>query len=133
MLKGLYLYLLTLPVFFGIDILWIGVIARKFYFEKIGNLMADKINWVAAIVFYLLYIGGIIILSVLPGIKEESLKTTLVNAAIFGFLAYATYDLTNLTTLKNWSLSLSLVDMLWGTFLTTLVAFISFNLYKLIS
>jgi len=132
-MKEIYLYLLTVPVFFAIDMLWIGVIAKKFYFESLGELMAKQINWTAAIIFYLLYIFGIIYLAVLPGAKAGDIKITLLNAAIFGFLAYATYDLTNLATLKNWPLNVTLVDMVWGTILTTAVAFISFNIYKWIS
>jgi len=132
-MKFVYLYFLTVPVLFAIDMVWLGAVAKNYYFKELGHLMTDKINWPAAIIFYLLYIVGIIYLAVLPGAKNGDLGLTLINAAVFGFLAYATYDLTNLATLKNWPLSLVFVDIIWGTILTTMVAFVSFNIYKWIS
>lgn len=119
-------YLLTVPVFFAIDMLWLGVIAKSFYAKQLSNFLAPNVNWVAAGGFYLLYIAGIIYLATLPGLEKGSLKTVLLNAAVFGGLAYATYDLTNLATLKNWPLSIVFVDILWGIVLTTTVAVISY-------
>ena len=88
--------------------------------------MAPHPNWLAAIVFYLLFVVGIVVFVVVPGLKADSLKTTLLLAALFGLITYATYDLTNLATIKNWPVLLTVVDMIWGTVLSVLVSFASF-------
>ncbi len=95
--------------------LWLGLAARSFYQQQLGYLMAASPNWFAAILFYLLFVAGLLGFVVLPGLRDNSLKSTLLHAALFGLIAYATYDLTNLATLKGWPALLSLVDMLWGT------------------
>ncbi len=115
-------YLLTVPVFFAVDMVWLGLVAKNFYDKQIGHLLSDKVNWPAAIIFYLLFIAGIIYFAVLPGVEKESLAKTVINAALFGGLAYATYDLTNLATLKNWPLTVTIIDIIWGIVLTTIVA-----------
>ena len=88
--------------------------------------MAPNPNWSVAIIFYLLFVLGILVFVVLPGLGVNSLKTTLLRAALFGLITYATYDLTNLATLKDWPILLSVVDMIWGTVLSVLVSSISF-------
>ena len=110
--------------------LWLGLLARSFYQQHLGYLMAPSPNWFAAILFYLLFIAGLLVFVVLPGLAENSLKTTLSRAALFGLITYATYDLTNLATLKDWPALLSIVDMLWGTFLSVLVSSISYTAGK---
>ena len=115
-------YLLTVPVFFAIDMVWLGVIAKKFYADNLGDLLTKNVNWTAAMVFYFAYIFGIIFFAVLPGVEKDSLKTVLINGALFGGLAYATYDLTNLATLKGWPLNIVIVDIIWGIVLTSSVA-----------
>jgi uncharacterized membrane protein len=120
------LYLVSLAAFFAIDMLWLGLVARSFYQQYLGFLMAPSPNWFVAIMFYLLFVAGILVFVVLPGLGADSLKTTLLRAALFGLIAYATYDLTNLATLKDWPALLSIVDMLWGTVLSVLVSYISF-------
>ena len=125
LLQYVYIYLATVPVFFIIDMLWIGFIAKDFYAKQIGYLLGP-VNWSAAIIFYLLYIVAIIVFAVAPALAQKSFVTALTLGAFFGFIAYATYDLTNLATLKNWPLSVTLVDMLWGTVLTGAVASISY-------
>jgi uncharacterized membrane protein len=124
----LYAYLLTIPVFFAIDMVWLGVIAKDVYQKQIGHLLASTVNWPAALIFYLVYIYGIIHFAVLPGIEKESIKTVLTNAALFGFMAYATYDLTNLATLKDWPVKIVFVDLIWGMVLTSVVAFASYHI-----
>lgn len=118
----LKLYLATLVAFFAIDIVWLAFVARTFYRKYIGFLMAPSPNWLAAIIFYLLFIVGILVLAVLPGLEANSLKTTLLRGALFGLVAYATYDLTNLATLKDWPLIVTVVDLIWGTVLSTVVS-----------
>ncbi|MDC0303470.1 DUF2177 family protein [Flavobacteriales bacterium] len=119
-------YLLTTVVFFVIDIIWIGGFAKKFYWNNLGDLLKDNINWVTALVFYLLYIVGIFIFSILPAVETDSIKTAGSYGALFGFFCYATYDLTNLATLKGFPLKVVIVDMIWGTVLTAIVSMSGF-------
>ena len=122
----LKLYFATLIAFFAIDMVWLGLVARSFYYEQLGFLLNPNTNWVAAMIFYLLFILGILVFVVLPGLKEKSLKATILRAALFGFVTYATYDLTNLATVKDWPLAITLVDLAWGTVLTIAVSSIGF-------
>jgi uncharacterized membrane protein len=122
----LKLFLITMLSFFLIDMIWLGLIAQSFYKRHLGFIMAESPNWSAAIIFYIIFIIGILVFVVLPGLKKGSLKSTLVHAVFFGVLTYSTYDLTNLATLENWPVVLTIVDIIWGGVLTTLVCFISF-------
>jgi uncharacterized membrane protein len=124
-MKEIYLYLATLPVFFAIDIVWIGLVANKFYHKEIGQLLKPNPNWPAAIVFYLIYIAGILFFAVIPNLDKGPLRAA-AYGALFGFIAYATYDLTNYATMKNWPLTITVVDLIWGTVLTGTVALISY-------
>ena len=126
MMKLVYLYLLTLPVFFVIDMLWLGVIAKGFYRNNLGHLLRPDVNWAAALIFYLLYIVGILIFATLPALEKQSLRQAVVLGALFGFFAYTTYDLSNLATLKDWPVNVVFVDILWGMFVTASVAAASF-------
>lgn len=128
-LQLVYVYLITIPVFFIIDVMWIGLVANKFYQEHIGYLLGP-VNWTAAIIFYLLYIIGIIIFAVHPALVAGSLQKAVIFGALFGFFCYATYDLTNLATTKDWPLIVTVVDMIWGTVLTSSVAALSYYLSK---
>jgi uncharacterized membrane protein len=127
------LYLATLVAFFAIDLVWLGLVARTFYSKYLGFLMAPKVNWLPALIFYLLYVVGILVFAVVPGLKADSLKTTLLSAALFGLIAYATYDLTNLATLKDWPLLVTVVDLIWGTVLSVAVAFAGYYAGKWLS
>ena len=129
----LKLYMATLIAFFAMDMVWLGLVARTFYRQHLGFLMAPSPNWLAALVFYLLFIAGILMFVVLPGLKDNSLKTTFIRAALFGLITYATYDLTNLATLKDWPVLVTIVDMIWGTVLTVSVSCISFMAGKRLS
>ena len=130
MMRSLKLYLVSLAAFFAIDMVWLGLAARSFYQQYLGFLMAPNPNWFVAILFYLLFNVGLLFFVIVPGLKDNSLKTTLLKAALFGLITYATYDLTNLATLKDWPALLSIVDMLWGTVLSVLVSYISFMVGK---
>jgi uncharacterized membrane protein len=125
-MRYLKLYLISLTAFFAIDMFWLGIVARAFYQQYLGFLMAPSPNWFVAFIFYLLFVVGILVFVVLPGLRANSLKTTLLRAALFGLITYATYDLTNLATLKDWPALLSIVDMLWGTFLSVSVSCVGF-------
>jgi uncharacterized membrane protein len=130
MIYYLKLYLSTLVVFFAVDMLWLGLIASSFYKKYLGYLMAPAINWLAAIIFYLLFIFGILVFVVLPGVKENSLQNTILRAALFGLITYATYDLTNLATINQWPLNVTLIDLVWGMVLSTIVSIAGFYLAK---
>ncbi len=120
-LQYVYIYLLTVPIFFLIDMVWLGLVASKFYQTHLGFLLGP-VNWSAAIIFYLLYIVGIVVFAIIPGLEAQSLMKAIILGALFGFLAYATYDLTNLATIKDWPLIVTIVDLIWGTVLTGAVA-----------
>ena len=117
------LYLATFIAFLAVDAVWLALVARTFYRKYLGFLMAPNPNWLAAIVFYMLFVVGILVLAVLPGLEASSFRTTLLRGALFGLVAYATYDLTNLATVKNWPLVVTIVDLIWGTVLSTVVSY----------
>lgn len=128
MMKTLYIYLITTLIFFALDMLWLGVIAKKFYRARLDFILSSEVNWWAATVFYLLYIGGILYFAVIPAIKTDSWQTALLQGAVLGLLCYATYDLTNMATIKAWPLSIVVVDIIWGAVLTGGCAFLSWLL-----
>lgn len=132
-IKPIILYLIATVTFFAIDLTWLGLIARKFYFSELSHLMKTDINWVAAIIFYLIFIVGILVFAVYPAINSNSIQKAIILGALFGFIAYATYDLTNLATLKDWPLKLTFVDILWGSILSATVATITFYLNRFIN
>lgn len=114
-------YVLTALVFFAIDLVWLGLVARGLYRRYLGHLLGD-VNWVAAIVFYLLFIVGIFIFAIMPAVSRESAGHAALMGALFGFFTYATYDLTNLATLEGWPPGIVFIDIAWGVFLTGTVA-----------
>lgn len=118
MLQYITAYAVTAIAFFAIDFVWLSSIAKAFYFNRLGDLLLDKPNIGAAAAFYAVYVAGIVIFAVAPALREGSAGTALLYGALFGFFAYATYDMTNYATLRNWSLVVSLVDTAWGTVLT---------------
>jgi uncharacterized membrane protein len=126
----LKLYALTVPVFFIIDLIWLGVVAKGFYQKNLKYILSPNVNWTAAIIFYLMYIAGILIFAVLPGVAKDSLRHAALWGALFGFFTYATYDLTNLALLKDWPLNIVIVDILWGVVLCTAVSTSSFYIAK---
>ena len=129
-LSYLKLYALTVPVFFIIDLIWLGVVAKGFYQKNLKYILSPNVNWTAAIIFYLMYIAGILIFAVLPGVAKDSVRHAALWGALFGFFTYATYDLTNLALLKDWPLNIVVVDILWGVVLCTVVATLSFYIAK---
>ena len=115
-------YILTALVFFAIDLAWLGLVARNMYNRYIGHLMSSQVNWVAAVVFYLAFIVGILVFAVYPSVDKDSLLRAILLGALFGFFTYSTYDLTNLATLKDWPLSITIIDIAWGMVLTGAVS-----------
>ena len=119
--RHLKLYLGMLTVFLAADAIWLGIVARGFYRDRLWGLLAPEPNWVAAGAFYLLYVAAIQILVVVPGLRAGALRHTLPRAALFGLVTYATYDLTNLATIADWPLVVTVVDMTWGAVLCAVV------------
>jgi uncharacterized membrane protein len=113
-------YLSVLIVFVGIDALWLGVIAGNLYRREMGALMVDRPVWAAALLFYLLYAAGITVLAIPDG--PDAWLRALVQGAIFGLCAYATYNLTNVAVVRGWPIRLSVMDLAWGTALTAFAA-----------
>jgi len=120
-------YLITLLIFFAIDLVWLAVIAKNFYRQHIGHLMSADVNWPAALLFYAVYIGGIVFFAIKPAFEAGSASRALAYGAFFGFIAYATYDLTNQATMKDWPVLVTVIDLAWGTVLTGTVAFLSYQ------
>lgn len=119
-------YLVAASLFAAIDLIWLGVIAKNFYRSQLGTLFTDKVVKTPAILFYSLYIGGLCYFGLRPAIDASSAFVALYSGGLFGLLAYATYDLTNWATLKNWPSKLSVIDVLWGTLLTGLVTMFTY-------
>ncbi len=120
------LFFIALPVFFVIDMVWLVLVAKKFYNEQIGFLMKPDINWYAAITFYLLFIVGMLVFVIIPAIEKHSWVQAILYGALFGLITYATYDLTNLATLKDWPLVVTIVDLVWGMVLSASVSVITY-------
>jgi uncharacterized membrane protein len=116
--KYLAAYLAAALVMVVLDLLWLGVVARQMYQQAIGHLLAEKPKVLAAVGFYLVYPVGVLVFAVAPHAGDPGWGRTLVMGALFGFFAYATYDLTNLATLRGWPIRLTLLDMAWGTVLS---------------
>ena len=120
------LYFISLPIFVLLDALWVGVITKSFYAKYLGFLFKRDVNWVAVILFYLLFIVGLVYFVIYPALERKSLTHTLYSGALFGLVTYATYDLTNLATIKNWPSIVTIVDLLWGSILAAIVSLITF-------
>ena len=118
----LKLYAIALPVFLAIDMVWLGFVAKNFYRDQIGFLMNSQINWGAAVAFYLLFVVGLVLFVITPAIEKNSWMHALVFGALFGLITYATYDLSNLATLKDWPVLVTIVDLAWGATLAASVS-----------
>jgi uncharacterized membrane protein len=119
-------FLIALPVFLIVDMVWLVLVAKKFYREHLGFLMKPDVGWVAAIIFYLLFIAGLVTFVIGPAIEKHSWNHALIYGAFFGLVTYATYDLTNLATLKEWPVLVTIVDLIWGMALAASVSIITY-------
>jgi uncharacterized membrane protein len=126
----LKLYFIALPVLFAIDIVWLVFVARKFYASQLGSLLKPDVNWLAAVIFYLIFIAGLVSFVIAPAVEKHSITHALGYGAFFGLVAYATYDLTNLATMKDFPLLVTIVDLAWGMFLSAAVSAITFLFAK---
>jgi uncharacterized membrane protein len=120
------LYVIALPVFFAIDMIWLGLVAKNFYRAQIGALMKPDVNWIAAIVFYLIFIAGLVTFVISPAMEKGPWTHTLIFGALFGLVCYATYDLTNLAVAKDWPLLVTIVDLAWGAVLAASVSAVTY-------
>jgi len=130
MLKYLYLYLLTIPVFFVLDMFWLGLVAKGFYRRELGYLLRAETKWAAAVVFYLLFIVGLLMFAVLPALEKGTWQRALLLGVAFGFFCYATFDLTCYALIKDFPLKVVIADLIWGTLLAGTVSLVSFFLAK---
>lgn len=120
------LYGIALPIFFALDLVWIGVVAKNFYRNQIGFLMRSDVNWAAAILFYLLFIVGLVVFVIAPAVEKGSWMHALLFGALFGIVTYATYDLTNLALTKDWPLLVTIVDLAWGAVLAASISTLTY-------
>jgi uncharacterized membrane protein len=126
MMEYVLAYAAGLITLLFVDMVWLGVVARSFYREQIGSLMRDHIDIPIAVLFYALYVVGVVLFAVAPALHANSWRTAIILAALFGFFCYATYDMTNLATLRGWPPAMVVVDIAWGTFLTAISATAAF-------
>jgi uncharacterized membrane protein len=126
-------YLATAVVFLVADMIWLGVVAKNFYRSHLENFLLDQPSIPVAAGFYGLYVVGVIVFAVAPALREETWVTAAIYGALFGFFAYATYDLTNLATLKDWPAIVSIVDLIWGTCVTAVAAIGGYSITQQLS
>lgn len=119
-------YISTTLIFLTIDAVWLGVVAKNFYADQLGDLMANEIKFHIAALFYLFYTVGIVVFAIKPAMEAENFLLALGLGGLFGFLAYGTYDFTNMATIKNWPTIVSIVDIVWGTSITAVTALLGY-------
>jgi len=127
----LYTYAVMAIAFLAVDLVWLGFIGKAFYQNQIGHLMKASPNWSAALIFYALFLVGVMIFCVLPSVEKNSLSHAILYGALFGFFTYMTYELTNLAVLKSWPFWIVPVDIIWGVALTSIVSTIGFLIARI--
>ncbi len=126
----LKLYFIAVPIFFIIDLTWLGVIAKDLYQKHMGHLMRSTPNWSVAVIFYLLFIIGLVIFAISPAIRNNSWSYALLYGALFGFFTYMTFDLTSLAVLKDWPWKIVIIDIIWGVVLSSSVSVAAYFIAK---
>ncbi len=121
----LKLYLTSLVIFILIDMFWLGLIAKDFYNQQLNLLMKAKANLLAALIFYFVFMFGLVVFVIAPGVEKKSVLDVVIYGALFGLVGYSTYDFSNLATLKNWPFLVTIIDLLWGTMASSLVALLT--------
>lgn len=130
MLLYLKTILISLFVFIVIDLIWLTLIANKLYSEELAGILKEKIKFIPAIIFYIIFLIALSIFVVVPALNEGSLKKAVLLGALFGLVTYATYDLTNYATMKGFPLKIVLIDLTWGTFLGMMTSTVTYLIYK---
>lgn len=126
MTKIIITYVVTLIAFIAIDMIWLVWLARATYVAEMGDLLRKQPNMVAAVIFYLVYAAGLMFFAISPGLKSGSLVQTVALAAALGFVAYGTYDLTNLSIMNGFNVKIAVIDLIWGTCLSAMVGAVTF-------
>ncbi|WP_197723482.1 DUF2177 family protein [Acholeplasma hippikon] len=130
MLIYIKVFVIAFLIFLAVDLIWLGVIANKLYQNEMGHLMKKNLNFVAAFLFYAIFIVGLSVFVIIPSIESGSLIKVVLLGALFGFVSYATYDLTNYATLEGFPLKMVVIDLIWGTSLGTLTSLLTFLIYR---
>ena len=125
-MNNIFKFLIIIGVFLVLDMLWLTVIAKKLYKKHLGFIMSDKPKFIAAFVFYAIFVVGILVFVVNPAIQKQNFWYAIGYGALFGFITYSTYDLTNLATLNDWPVKITIIDLVWGTSVSTLTSAISY-------
>ncbi len=126
-------YLITFGTFIAVDLIWLVFIAKNLYQKHLGYIMATKVNWTAALLFYAIFIAGMLFFVINPALSKQSLQYAFLAGAFFGLVTYATYDLTNLATLKDWPLIITIIDLAWGTTVSALTCSLSYFIISRLS
>lgn len=126
----LKIFFIALPIFLVIDMIWLTLLAKDFYSKQIGFLMTKNPNLLAALIFYFLFIVGLALFVIMPSLEKKQLLQALFMGAFFGLVTYSTYDLTNLATVKNWPILVTVIDLIWGTFVSASVSVITYLLIQ---
>jgi uncharacterized membrane protein len=129
-MKYFLAYGIATVTFFALDMVWLGLVTRSYYRSQMGSLMADSVNWLPAIAFYLLFVAALVNFVIGPALDGGGLGRMILNAALFGLVTYATYDLTGWAVIRNWPVALTFVDLAWGTVLSTMVSLASYHLTR---
>ena len=119
-------FIITFIVFMTIDLIWLGVVAKNLYNKYLGYIMTKNINWIAAVIFYVIFVIGLLLFVIYPAMAKNSVQYIIIYGMAYGFITYATYDLTNLATLKDWPIEITIIDLIWGTTLSTLTSYFSY-------
>ncbi len=126
-------FIVAMVVFLALDMLWLGVVAKNLYSRYLGHLMAAQVNWFAAIAFYILFVIGLIYFVLTPALSKESWRHALLAGAFYGLITYATYDLTNMATMKDWPTAITFIDLIWGAVLSGATAVLSYFILQKLS
>lgn len=127
----LKMYGIAFVIFLVIDAIWLFS-ASNLYKNEIGHLMSKNPNFIAALIFYLVFLVGLVYFVINPAIESKDVLKLLISAALFGFITYATYDLTNLATLDSWPLKITIIDLIWGTSLSVIVSYLTYYIYSIL-
>ncbi len=131
MTKYLIAYAGAAVLFFAVDLIWLGVVAKNFYRSALGELLLEQPNMLAATLFYLVFVAGVVIFAVAPALASQNAWRALLLGALFGLFTYGTYDMTNLATLKGWPIKVVIVDIVWGSVLTGAAALAGYGAVRL--
>lgn len=123
-------YVAALVIFGVIDILWLTMVGAKLFRDTLGDVLAQDVRMGPAIAFYLLYPLGVVFFAIAPALRDASVTTALLNGAMFGLMTYATYDLTNYATVRNWTLTLTIIDLSYGAALTAATALLGYGIAR---